>query len=243
VTDPDAGGGVPARRPAAFDASVLACRPALLRLATKLARDPVRAEDLVQDAIVRALANHVSFQEGSNIAAWTSTILYNAFVGGARKRRREVEDPDGVHAGALSVPAAQVAHLELGDVRKRLRVMPKPMRDVLARAMMGEAYEDIALAVGCEVGTVKSRLNRARAFLDGGEFEPEDPLPPPAREDLGAALRIKALFAEGGTASGIAAELGLPASEVMAVILALRLTRKPGRQRGPLAAGPAAVHA
>ena len=80
---------------------LLAAIPSLRAFAISLANDPVRADDLVQDTILRAWANSNRFQTGTNLHAWLFTILRNLFLSDYRKRRSEVEDVDGSYAGAL----------------------------------------------------------------------------------------------------------------------------------------------
>src|SRR5437762_3135870 len=86
-------------------------------------------DDLVQETLLRALANIDSFQPGSNLAAWLFTILRNLFRSDYRKRRREVEDADGSYAKTLKTQPAQTAHLEFEEFRAALDKLPQDQRD------------------------------------------------------------------------------------------------------------------
>ena len=81
--------------------AMLAALPSLRAFALSLCHNPDRADDLVQDTILRAWANLDRFEAGTNLNAWLFTILRNGFYGQHRKKRREVEDPDGSYAGRL----------------------------------------------------------------------------------------------------------------------------------------------
>src|ERR1700710_2209174 len=87
--------------------------PGLRAFAISLSGNSDRADDLVQETLLRALANIDSFQPGSNLPAWLFTILRNLFRSDYRKRRREVEDADGSYAKTLKTPPAQNAHVEI----------------------------------------------------------------------------------------------------------------------------------
>jgi len=227
MTAADPGHGPPRERSVAFDRAVLACGPGLRRFALSLTRDAVRAEDLLQDTYVRAFKSHDRFQEGTNMAAWLTTIMHNHFMSLARKNGREVEDPDDLIAKTVAVPMEQEAYVELKDVRRRMRLMPKAMREALLLITLGgETYEDAAAILKTEVGTIKSRVHRAKEFLEGGELVPEDP--PAAKPELAATTgeRIAILFGGGASVSEIAATLQLPRTEVMRAVMELRLTRR-----------------
>jgi RNA polymerase sigma-70 factor (ECF subfamily) len=125
-----------------------------------------RADDLVQETLVRALANIDSFQPGSNLSAWLFTILRNLFRSDYRKRRREVEDADGSYSKTLKSQPAQGSHLEFEEFRAALEKLPQDQREALILVgASGFSYEDAAAICGCAVGTIKSRVNRARSKL------------------------------------------------------------------------------
>jgi RNA polymerase sigma-70 factor (ECF subfamily) len=125
-----------------------------------------RADDLVQETLVRALANIDSFQPGSNLSAWLFTILRNLFRSDYRKRRREVEDADGSYSKTLKSQPAQGSHLEFEEFRAALEKLPQDQREALILVgASGFSYEDAAAICGCAVGTIKSRVNRARQRL------------------------------------------------------------------------------
>jgi RNA polymerase sigma-70 factor (ECF subfamily) len=123
-----------------------------------------RADDLVQETLVKAWNHLDSFEQGTNLKAWLFTILRNAYFSELRKSKREVADSDGALAARLSVPAEQQGHLELMDLNNALAQLPPDQREALILVgAEGFSYEDAATISGCAVGTVKSRVNRARA--------------------------------------------------------------------------------
>src|SRR5712672_4634526 len=91
--------------------------PSLRAFAISLCGNVDRADDLVQETMLRALANIDSFEPGTNMSAWLFTILRNHFRTEYRKRRREVEDADGGYAERLTSPEAQTGHVEFGELR------------------------------------------------------------------------------------------------------------------------------
>jgi RNA polymerase sigma-70 factor (ECF subfamily) len=125
-----------------------------------------RADDLVQEALVKAWNHLESFEQGTNLKAWLFTILRNAYFSELRKTKREVADTDGQMAARLSVPPEQQGHLDLADLNRALSQLPVDQREALILVgAEGFSYEDAASISGCAIGTVKSRVNRARAKL------------------------------------------------------------------------------
>ena len=147
---------------------ILASVPSLRAFAISLSGNGDRADDLVQETLLRAIANIDSFQPGSNLPAWLFTILRNLFRSDFRKRRREVEDAEGHYAKPLKTQPAQNAHLEFEEFRVALDKLPQDQREALILVgASGFSYEDAAAICGCAVGTIKSRVNRARSKLFG----------------------------------------------------------------------------
>jgi len=140
--------------------------PSLRAFAVSLCGNSERADDLVQETLMKAFANLSSFVEGSNLSAWLFTILRNAFYSEYRKRRREVEDADGQMASRLASLPAQNGHMDLQDFRAALLTLPPSQREALILVGgSGLSYEEVATICGCAVGTVKSRVNRGRRRL------------------------------------------------------------------------------
>ncbi len=149
-----------------FTRSLMGAVPSLRAFAISLSGNADRADDLVQDTLMRAWSNAGSFQEGTNLKAWLFTILRNLFTSEYRKRRREVEDADGEYAASLSAPPSQEGHVSLSDMRTALAQLPDDQREaVLLIGASGFSYEEAAEICGCAVGTIKSRVNRGRARL------------------------------------------------------------------------------
>jgi RNA polymerase sigma-70 factor (ECF subfamily) len=140
--------------------------PNLRAFAFSLTNDPIRVDDLVQDTFLRAWANIDRFERGSNLGAWLFTILRHAFYTEHRKRRREVEDPEGGYARLLMSQPEQEFRLMVEDLQEALAHLPVEQREALLLvAEQGETYADVAARCGVAEGTIKSRVNRARTQL------------------------------------------------------------------------------
>ncbi|MET0183362.1 MAG: sigma-70 family RNA polymerase sigma factor [Caulobacterales bacterium] len=151
---------------ATFKQDLIALMPSLRAFAHSLAGQAARADDLVQDTIVKALSHAEQFQPGTNLRAWLFTILRNQYYSLLRKQRREVEDVDGQHALRMSSKAAQEDAVDLEDFKRALYQLPADQREVLILiGASGCSYEEAADICGCAVGTIKSRANRARRRL------------------------------------------------------------------------------
>ena len=111
--------------------AMLAAVPNLRAFAVSLCGDMDRANDLVQETLLRAWAHQDSFEPGTNMSAWLFTILRNHFRTEYRKRRREVEDADGGYAERLTSPEAQTGHVEFGELREALLHLPPDQREAL----------------------------------------------------------------------------------------------------------------
>ena len=124
------------------------------------------ADDLVQESLLRAWSNSEKFQPGTSLRAWLFTILRNIYYSNYRKRSREVQDSDGLYARRLTVPGDQESHLDLEDFRKAMTKLPAEQREVLTLiGASGLSYEEAAVVCQVGIGTIKSRLSRARAKL------------------------------------------------------------------------------
>ncbi|WP_439815748.1 sigma-70 family RNA polymerase sigma factor [Zavarzinia sp. CC-PAN008] len=133
-----------------------------------------RADDLVQDAIVRALAAAHQFQPGSNFKAWIFTILRNEFYNSARKNRLKVQSLDDTVIEVVGTPATQDAQLELDDFRRSFWLLSPEHREVLMLVgASGISYDEASEICGVAVGTIKSRVSRARRelarLMEGGK--------------------------------------------------------------------------
>src|SRR3979490_3153768 len=146
--------------------AMLAAGAGLRALAMSLCGKIARADDLVQETLLRALSNIDSFQPGTNMSAWLFTILRNLFRSEYRKRRREVEDADGSYADTLKSQPEQHGRVEFEEFRTALAKLPPDQREALLLVgASGFSYEEAAAICECAVGTIKSRVNRARTRL------------------------------------------------------------------------------
>ncbi|WP_416798782.1 RNA polymerase sigma factor [Ciceribacter azotifigens] len=149
-----------------FKRDMLAALPNLRAFAVSLTGRHHLADDLVQDTIVKAWAKQDHFEPGTNMKAWLFTILRNEFYSQMRKRGREVADTDGVFTSQLATHPQQYGSLDLQDFRKALEQLPPDQREaIILVGASGFAYEEAADICGCAVGTIKSRINRARNKL------------------------------------------------------------------------------
>ena len=146
--------------------AMLAALPSLRAFAMSLTHNVTSADDLVQDAILRAWKNLDRFEAGTNLQAWLFTILRNGFYSQLRKKRREVEDPDGSYAARLWAPPEQPARCDVQDMLTALAKLRVEHREALLLIVAeGLSYEEAAHICGLPVGTIKSRVNRARSKL------------------------------------------------------------------------------
>jgi len=146
--------------------TMLAAVPGLRAFARSLSGNVDRADDLVQETLLRAIANIDSFQPGTNMPAWLCTILRNLFRSEFRKRRYEVEDVDGSYLDSLQSSPEQYIRLEFMELLDALATLPAAQREALILVgASGFSYDDAAAICETAVGTIKSRVNRARKRL------------------------------------------------------------------------------
>lgn len=149
-----------------FERGLLDNLPALRAYARSLAHDPVLADDLVQETMVRAWEKQYQFEAGTNLKAWLFTIQRNSFYTKLRRGKREVEDPDGAFEMSLTAPPAQLSNLEFQDFLKAFETLSPEHREALVLVgASGFSYQEAAEVCGVAVGTIKSRVNRARETL------------------------------------------------------------------------------
>lgn len=140
--------------------------PDLRAFAMSLARNHAAADDLVQDTIVKAWSNFDKFTLGTDLRAWLFTILRNTFYSSIRKVKREVPDPDGIHAASLSVLPQHDGKLAFSEFLVAFNQLSAEHREVLILVgANGYSYEEAAGMMGVATGTAKSRANRARTHL------------------------------------------------------------------------------
>ncbi|EJF91624.1 RNA polymerase sigma factor [Bartonella tamiae] len=149
-----------------FKRELLSILPALRAFAVSLSGKHDKADDLVQDTIMKAWAKQDSFQLGTNMKAWLFTILRNEFYSQMRKKGREVQDSDGIFTENMAIHPAQYGSLDLQDFKKALDMLPDDQKEaIILIGASGFSYEDAAEICDCAVGTIKSRVSRARNRL------------------------------------------------------------------------------
>lgn len=149
-----------------FKRELLSTLPSLRAFAVSLSGRHDKADDLVQDTVMKAWAKQDSFEMGTNMKAWLFTILRNEFYSQMRKRGREVQDSEGVFTERLSVHPSQYGSMDLSDFKAALDKLPADQREAIVLiGASGFSYEEAAEICKCAVGTMKSRVSRARTKL------------------------------------------------------------------------------
>ncbi len=156
--------------------------PNLRAFALSLTQSAQHSDDLVQDTLVKALSNFDKFQPGTNLRAWLFTILRNSFYNGVRYRKyHQSAALDEVDPAYLEQRATQEKYIEFQDVLKGMsRLAPEQREAIVLIAAEGLSYEEAAAVCNCPVGTVKSRLSRARQRLEeyaNGKRAKAEPVP------------------------------------------------------------------
>ena len=140
--------------------------PALRAFALSLTRNRATADDMMQDAVLKAWTNMDKFQAGTNMRAWLFTILRNTYYSAHRKRKREVPDIDNTFSENLAVKPDHDGRLQMMDFKVAFDKLADEHREALILVgANGFSYEDAAKTCGVATGTMKSRVNRARAKL------------------------------------------------------------------------------
>jgi RNA polymerase sigma-70 factor (ECF subfamily) len=181
-----------------FREELMELLPQLRAYARSLTRgDASLADDLVQDAVVNALRAEHQYTPGTNLKAWLFTILRNRFLSMSNRKYQHAEQGDLDLDALASVPPNQEGAIEVREFRTAFARLSPAHREILVLTILhGLPYQQVGVMLGCEVGTVKSRVNRARAQLKrmllGEEpaFAPEAPreVTTPRREEARAAL-------------------------------------------------------
>jgi RNA polymerase sigma-70 factor (ECF subfamily) len=177
---------------ARFKSELVALIPHLRAFARTLAGEPAAADDLAQDALVKAWDARASYQMGTNMKAWTFMILRNQFYSERRRSWRQIQlDQEAAERTLVAVddPSAPLA---LDELRLGLAMLPAEQREALILVGAGGfAYEEAAEICGCAVGTVKSRVSRARralqSILDDGSYD---------RDGLSASDAMRSIMAD-----------------------------------------------
>ena len=169
-----------------FHADLKTMLPRLRVYAMAFARDPHRADDLVQQTVMKSLIGRESFQPGTNFAGWLFRIQRNEFISGVRAQRPTVRLDDDI-AATLSHEPRQESALVMREFKKAFDVLSACQREALLLAVLeGYAYDKIAALTGVSVGTVKSRVWRARAklkrILTRADADPESTSHSPASD-------------------------------------------------------------
>ena len=141
--------------------------PRLRRYARALTRDASRADDLVQDTLMRALAKQQLWQEGTNLRAWLFTLMHNQHVNDVRRSNRDGGNIDVTEmASVLVANTDPTASRQLRELERGLALLPFEQREaILLVGLEGMRYDEAAAVAGIPIGTVRSRLSRGREAL------------------------------------------------------------------------------
>lgn len=196
--EPAVGESEPELAPDGFRAALLDEIPSLRRFARALVRDRDKADDVVHDALVRALSKWRSFRPGTNLRTWLMAILHHTFISDVRRRRPQGEEPANWDMIRVA-DHDETVRLQLRDLERGLARLPAEQRTTLLLIVVeGMSYEEAAEVTGVPVGTIRSRLARARQGLkrfleeapDAGE-EPLEHQPEAARPARARAARAR----------------------------------------------------
>lgn len=162
-SDPDKG---ERRESDSFKRELTGVIPHLRAFARGLCGRSDLADDLVQETMLKAWAARDRFEPGTSMRAWTFVILRNAYLTDMRRSRFRGEYDEGVAERILTAPADQEEPVHLADLHRALQTLPAERREALLLVGAGGfSYEEAAEICGCAVGTIKSRVGRARAAL------------------------------------------------------------------------------
>ena len=149
-----------------FETDLIALIPHMRAFARSLCRNPTEAEDLAQDALAKAWAHQSHYSPGTNLKAWTFMIIRNQFYSDKRRSWRSTPlDPETAERTLIAVTNAD-GNLELDELRRALDMLPRDQREALILVgAAGLSYEETSDICGVAVGTIKSRVSRARDHL------------------------------------------------------------------------------
>lgn len=211
-----------------FEAGVLAAMPRLYGSAMRLCRDHHKAQDLVSETVITALSKYHQFEPGSHLIRWLLTILRNEWYTQCRRAWREVADVDGIFASKIPVDEGQSYAYDLKVIRKRMRFLNSLQRKAIELvAMNGYQYDEAAEMMGVAVGTVKSQVHRARAYLETGDASAleGDEIDHVVSVGQAASDRVAILYRGGASVSEIASATGLSRADIMQVVADRKLRR------------------
>ncbi len=149
-----------------FRARLIELIPYLRAFAQTLCRNRDVADDLAQESITHAWQARASFQPGTNLKAWLFVIQRNAFYSAHRRKWRQVDWDEGAMERVLVTHGSQQASVELSDLKRAMNTLPDEQREALILVGAGGfSYEEAASICGCAIGTMKSRVSRARSAI------------------------------------------------------------------------------
>jgi RNA polymerase sigma factor (sigma-70 family) len=208
------------RGDADFKAELVTLVPQLRAFARSLCGHRDLADDLVQESMLKAWGARNRFQAGTNLRAWTFVILRNIFLSQKRRARFTGAWDDSLAARVLSMPPSQEHNLQVGDMQRALLCLPVPQREALILVAAGDfSYEEAAQICSCAVGTIKSRVARARKALE--RMFVEDVCPPRTNSRAPASNAAEAIIREANRIAASRVRLGAGSAVQVPMTMAL----------------------
>ncbi|NTJ66553.1 sigma-70 family RNA polymerase sigma factor [Agrobacterium rhizogenes] len=152
---------------ASLDADVVVLLPALRNFARRFVSSPTDVDDLAQETISKVLRHSEKFTPGTSLKSWAFTIMRNTYMTEYKRRKRLQVRANSDALFEIPTECSQQKCIYAVEVGKALGQLPKHQRDALLMIVEGVSYEAAAKHCGCEVGTIKSRVSRARTTLVG----------------------------------------------------------------------------
>ena len=150
----------------AFEAELISLIPQLRAFGRTLAGSPAQGDDLAQETLAKALASRSSFNAGTNMKAWTFMILRNLFYSEKRRSWRSTELDPEIAENTLVACDNPTSAIELDELRRAMLMLPEEQREALILiGAAGLSYDEVSVIAGVAIGTIKSRVSRARTRL------------------------------------------------------------------------------
>lgn len=148
------------------DTEIVQLIPALRAFARTFYRDPSDADDLVQETLTKGLANIHQFRPGTSMKSWLFTIMRNTFYTKIKVAKREAPGAADCVSDRPAINATQEWSTRGREIQEAIQRLPEQQREVMMLiGVLGASYEEASAICGCAMGTIKSRLNRARLKL------------------------------------------------------------------------------
>ncbi|MGO4441621.1 sigma-70 family RNA polymerase sigma factor [Rhizobium sp. RAF56] len=156
---------MPAAAPATLEAEVVSLLPILRCFARRFVISQSDVDDLTQETVVKMLSHLDSFTPGTSLKSWAFTIMRNTFITEYKRQKRMAAIWDSPELCGISVPSTQQGFVYLAEVGRAVAGLPPTQRQALVLVLSGSSYQAAAESCRCQIGTIKSRVSRARTTL------------------------------------------------------------------------------